>query len=117
MKSKVGWIVAIVLGLLLLFLLPSLIGGRWWGDSMHGMMRPGMLGSWGFMGPLAFFGMALMWLIPVGVVALAVAGVVALVNGLNRGTHRPAAFDRQCANCQKPAQSDWVTCPYCGNAL
>jgi hypothetical protein len=31
-------------------------------------------------------------------------------------TETPAPA-RSCANCGKPAQEDWTTCPYCGTAL
>lgn len=117
MRSKIGWIIAIVLGLLLLFILPSVLGGRWWGDSAYGMMRPGMMGSWGWMGPLGFLGMALMWLVPVGILILAVAGGVALFSGLFRSANHPPAAERTCNNCHKPAQADWSTCPYCGQVL
>jgi hypothetical protein len=117
MRSKIGWILAFVLLLAALFLLPSLVMGRWWGGDSYGMMGPGMMGNWGWMGPLGFFGMAFMWLVPVGILALAVAGAVALFSGLFRSANRPAAAERICDNCHKPAQADWSTCPYCGQAL
>jgi hypothetical protein len=120
MKSKTGWILAIVLGLIVLFFLPSLWMGRFWSGGYGGMMRgPGMMGGFGYMNPLGFFGMALMWLIPVGVLVLLVVGAVALVNGLNkpRNAAPTTTPDRKCTDCGKAAQSDWTTCPYCGKAL
>lgn len=119
MKSKTGWILAIVLGLVILFFLPSLFMGRFWGYRGYGgMMGPGMMGGYGFMNPLGFFGMALMWLIPAGFLVLVVVGVVALINSLNRpGNPPPQIPEKKCANCGKPVQSDWANCPYCGKSL
>lgn len=111
MKSKTGWILAIVLGLVLLFLLPSLMMGRFWGNGYNGMM-----GGWGFMNPFGFLGMALMWLLPIGVLVLFVYGAVSLFNGLNRSGNAPLV-ERKCTNCGKAAQDDWSTCPYCGKTL
>ena len=111
MKSKIGWILAIVLGLASLFFLPSLMMGRFWGNGYGGMM-----GGLGFMNPFGFLGMALMWLLPIGVLVLLVYGAVSLFNGSNRSGNGPRA-ERNCTNCGKPAQADWITCPYCGKAL
>jgi len=116
MKAKTGWILAIGLGLVILFFLPSLLTGRFWTGSYVGMMGPGMMGGWGFMTPFGFLGPVLMWLLPVGVLALLVYGAVSLFNGLNRPGNGPYA-ERNCANCGKVAQTDWTTCPYCGKAL
>jgi uncharacterized membrane protein len=118
MKSKTGWILAIVLGLVILFLLPSLLMGRFWLGGFNGMMGPGMMGGFGYQNPLGFFGMTLMWLIPLGVLVLLVIGAVALVNGLIRpGNLTPVVSERKCSNCGKPVQTDWATCPYCGKSL
>ena len=117
MKTRIGWILAIVLGLVALFFLPSLLTGRFWQDGYGGMMGgPGMMGSWGYMNPLGFLGMALMWLIPVGVLVLLVIGVVSLFKSANRPGNIPSS-ERKCADCGKAAQMDWVTCPYCGKPL
>ena len=115
MKSKIGWIVAITLGLVALFFLPSLLMGRFWQGGYGGMM-----GGFGFMNPFGFLGMALMWLIPLAVIVLVVLGVVSLFNGLNKATpQNPSVSEpaRSCQNCGKTAQADWATCPYCGKSL
>jgi hypothetical protein len=118
MKSKTGWILAITFGLVILFFLPSLLMGRSWLGGYGGMMGRGMMGGFGYMNPLGFFGMALMWLIPVGLLVLLVMGAVSLINGLTRqGNPLPPGSERKCTHCGKPAQSDWITCPYCGNSL
>ena len=118
MKSKIGWILAIALGLLFLFLLPSLVMGRSWMGGYGGIMGPGMMGGFGYMNPLGFFGMALMWLVPIGLLVLLVIGAVALINGLKKsGNAAHSASEHKCSNCGKATQSDWTTCPYCGISL
>ncbi len=122
MKEKAGWILAIVFGVIILFLLPFLILGRFWGQgSYYGMMGPGMMGGYGYgyMSPLGIFGMALMWLVPAGFLIVLVGGSVVLINSLTRPAKpsAPAVEVRRCANCGKTAQPDWVTCPYCGKSL
>ena len=118
MNPRIGWILAIVLGLVILFLLPSLLMGRFWLGGYNGMMGPGMMHGFGYPNPLGFFGMALMWLIPVGALVLLVIGAVALTNSLTRpGSSTLAISERKCSNCGKPTQTDWTTCPYCGNPL
>ena len=118
MKSKTGWILAIALGLVILFLLPSLLMGRFWMGDYGRFMGPGMMGGFGYLNPLGFFGMGLMWVIPIGILVLLVIGVVALVNRLkNPGSSAPLVSDRKCSNCGKEAQPDWAACPYCGTSL
>jgi uncharacterized membrane protein len=116
MKMKIGWIIAVVLSLAALFFLPSLLMGRFWQNGYRGMMGPGMMGGFGYFNPLVFFGMALMWLILVGVLVLLVIGAVWLFNTLNRSRNAPR-IERKCSNCSKAADTDWTTCPYCGNTL
>jgi hypothetical protein len=121
-KSTIGWILATVFALILLFLLPSVwMMGRSWAGGYGGMMGgPGMMGGFGYMHPFGWSGMLLGWLIPVGVIVLLVIGAVALVNNLNRSRNptQPQVVPlRTCSNCGKPAQADWNTCPYCGQKL
>ena len=118
MKAKTGWFLAILFGLMILFFLPSLMMGRFWGNGYGGMMGGygGMMSGWGFMNPFGFLGMALMWLLPLGVLLLLVYGAVALFNGLNKPGNAPHA-ERNCANCGKATHADWTTCPYCGKSL
>ena len=122
MRSKILWIVAILLIVVLALGLPLLYrftGFGWYG----GMMGRG--GTWGghmgYFFPLGYLWMGLMMLTPVALLVLLVLGGVALVNSLTR-TSQPAppmavTSGRTCSNCGKPAQADWNTCPYCGNAL
>jgi uncharacterized membrane protein len=72
------------------------------------------------------FGMGFMMLfrllIPLGVVVLAVFGVVSLVRN-HQAKSLPAAPvlptepvtpARTCVKCGKPLEQDWTTCPFCG---
>jgi hypothetical protein len=119
MKSKTGWLVVIVLGLILFLVLPGIFMlGRSWSVGYGGMMGPGMMGGFGYWNPFGFLGMALMWLIPIGLLVLLVLGAVALINGLTKpGNAATPVIDRTCSNCGKQAQSGWTTCPYCGKPL
>ncbi|MBU2612076.1 MAG: hypothetical protein KJ606_14200 [Chloroflexi bacterium] len=116
MKKTIAWTLAIALGLILLFILPSLfmLGHGWTGYGRMGGYS--MMGSrFGFM-PFGWIGMLLGWLIPLGLLVLAVLGIISLFNR-NKGTTPSAPPARTCAQCSKPAQADWKTCPYCGNSL
>jgi uncharacterized membrane protein len=109
------WILAIILGLVLLLVLPSLfMMGRFWTGSYGGMMG----GGYGGMHTFGWGMMLLGWLVPAGIVVLLVAGAAALFNSLNRpGTSMTPVAERKCANCGRLAQVDWTTCPYCGKSL
>jgi len=115
MKSRNMWILAIILGLVLLLVLPSLfMMGQFFGGGYGGRM-----GGWyGSMHPYGWGMMLFGWLVPAGIVVLLVVGAVALFNSLNRpGNSTPPVVIWKCANCGKPAQADWTTCPYCGKSL
>jgi hypothetical protein len=113
MKNIWKWLFGIALVLILFFgpyllrLIFPIIGYGYGG--MMGSGR-GMFGSYGFFP----FAMGLMWIIPLGIVVLAVLGVVWLVNNFNGSKTAQQAI---CSSCSKPAQTDWKTCPYCGNTL
>jgi uncharacterized membrane protein len=125
--KKTNWLtislIAIV-AILILFWIGTMIGG--WGSRGYSMMggygmmggRSGMMGSWGF-SPFGIFGMGLgmifMWLIPIGLVVLAIYGVAALMR--NAGNNTPIAPLTTCPNCGKGTHADWQNCPYCGTAL
>jgi len=114
--NKVNWtVVAIfaVVVLLVFFAGISLLGNRGYGG--WGMMGPGMMGGWGI-GPFGWFGMIFMWLIPAGLVVLVVSGIVWLARSIG-GAGSPTSPARKCPNCGRSAQTDWNTCPYCGQSL
>ena len=118
MKNMWKWVIGILV-VLVLFFGPYLAGllfpGLGYGYGMMG--GGGYYGHGGMMNGFGFFpfGMALMWLIPLGTLVLVVLGIVWVVQRLSGGsTSAPA---RVCANCGKPAQADWKICPYCGNQL
>ncbi len=118
--KKVNWLVVGIIGIIALFLLfgAGMMSGRGfgnWGYHGWGMMGgPGMMGNWGY-SPFGWIGMAFMWLIPIGVVALIAFGVAILVR--NAGVPTPPSPQTPCPNCGKGTQADWQNCPYCGTAL
>lgn len=88
MKNIALWI---VIGVVVLFAL-GLFGGMFmpfgWNNSAYGYGCAGwngygMMGGWGMM-PFGFLGMALMWLVPLGVLALIVGGIFWLVRVLTQ---------------------------------
>ena len=118
---RINWAAVAVFGVvvLLAFLVGvSLLGGRGyggWGMMGPGMMGRGMMGGWGY-SPFGWIGMILMWLIPIGLIMLAVAGVVWLVRTIGAGAN-PVAPTRPCPSCGRGVQADWRNCPYCGASL
>lgn len=114
MKNTWKWILGIALVLVLFFgpyLFQLVFPTVGYGYGMMGSGRGGgMMGGFGFFP----FGMGLMWLIPLGTIALIVLGVVWLVNNTNSSK---TVQGKVCPSCGKPAQTDWKTCPYCGNGL
>ena len=61
-----------------------MMGG--WGYRGWDMMGPGMMGNGGYP-PFAWIGMIFRWLVPLGLIALAVFGIVWLVR--NTGKPKP----------------------------
>ena len=116
MKRTILWTVAIILGVIVLFVLPGLLGFGCCGSyaTMGSYGRSyGMMGGWWT--PLMF----LAWLIPIGILVLTIAGGVWLGNVLsNRGNAwKPPVVTSVCRSCGKPVASDWKVCPYCGTDL
>lgn len=138
--NKINWTQILVFGLVVLLvvlvglsLLPMLFGGYW------GMMGRGMpalssvegMGGWcpwwggmgrfgggGLLGGL--FGLLFMLLgllVPLGLLALLIAGGVWLVRSVSRATPPPVAPPTACPSCGQPVASDWRNCPYCGEEL
>lgn len=85
---KVNWLFVGIMsfvGLLILFGAGMLMGD--WRYRAWGMMGPqGMMENWGYSypsAPLGWVGMIFMWLIPVGLMVLAVFGIVWLVRNVS----------------------------------
>jgi hypothetical protein len=83
--QKVNWMVVGVISIVVVLLLfggGMMMGG--WGYGSGSMMGSwgnggyGMMNNWGY-SPFGWIGMLFMWLIPIGLIALAVFGVVWLV--------------------------------------
>lgn len=116
--KKANWLtiaLGTILALIILFWIGTMIGGGYGGYGMMG--GRGHMGNWGF-SPFGWFGMGFgmlfMWLIPIGVIALIVYGVVALTR--NAGNPAPST-PHPCPNCGRGTQADWKNCPYCGATL
>ncbi len=119
------WMIAGALALLVIFFLPTLYY-RLWGYGPGMMMgyagRGGMMSGNGFFafgGLFAGLGMLLMWAVPLGALFLAVYGAVALFQRGSTSTTNtpPRATPSVCPSCGKPAEADWVVCPYCSASL
>ena len=77
----------------------------------------GMMGrGFGWMAAFGWLGMALVWVIPLGLSSLVILGVASLVKNLS-GSGKPAVPPQTCPTCSKPVQADWNNCPYCGQGL
>ena len=97
--KKINWLVVGTISLVVILLLfggGMMMGG--WGYRGWGMMGPGGMtlapgaspgmGNWGYYpSPFGWIGMIFMWLIPVGLVALAVFGFIWLMR--NAGNSKP----------------------------
>lgn len=99
--QKVNWLVVGIISIVVILLLfggGMLMGG--WGYRGWGMMGPGgnvgpggMMNNWGYSSsysPLGWLGMILMWLVPVGLIGLAVFGVVWLVRNAGNSKTPPS---------------------------
>ncbi len=118
--NKINWaaiITFIVVALLVILVGISLLGGWGYGGwgMMGGRLGGGMMGGYRF-SPFGWIGMIFMWLVPVGLAALAIAGIVWLVRTASNPGGQPVST-RSCPNCGKSCQADWRNCPYCGQAL
>ncbi len=141
MNKVLKWILYVILGLVALAVVAAIVFGIWGGLGFGHfyMMRPGirMMQPYGFRyNGISPVGSIFGGLLGLGLLVLVIVGIVALVNVIIRG-NRPAQVTsnaqqpippttsaaqapvspRICANCGKPAQEDWKTCPYCGSPL
>ena len=119
--NRVNWTqvgVFAVVVLLVVLIGAGLLGG--FGGYNYGMMGPGMMGGWGF-GPFGWLGMLFMWIVPLGFLALLVAGIVWLVRaaagGLPHAGPQAPPVIGTCPACGRPTQAGWQHCPYCGESL
>lgn len=121
----------------LLVLRSGFFGGR---TLANGPFGPRLHSPFGFMPMMGGFGigglifMLFGLLIPLGILGLLVAGVIALFTRSRvvppappvppsaspvapLVTAEPNAPVKTCPNCGRPVQADWTHCPYCGAPL
>ncbi len=121
-----GGVALLVVGFLSAMFAPAMSGGAWG----YGYDNCGWWGDWEMMNgygglgyrPLGWLGMLFGLLIPLGVLALVVAGGIWAVKALTAGENnlpfiQTNTASPSCPNCGKTVQPDWNTCPYCGTAL
>ncbi len=65
-----------------------------------------------------WIGLLMMGAFPLGLLVLALIGLILLVRVTSRPAAQPSVVPaRVCPNCRRPVQADWRNCPYCGTAL
>jgi hypothetical protein len=114
------------------------VPGKGWGDQDGSRRYPGMMpfgnDGWGGrgmrmrgFGGMGLFGGLIGGLFSLGILALAVLGVIWLVNRLRKPKVVVApiapvaslapAVTHPCPNCSEPVQEGWKHCPNCGEKL
>ena len=89
--KKVNWLIVGIISavvVLLLFGGAMMMGGWNYGSGMMGSWGNGgygMMNNWGY-SPFGWIGMLFMWLIPVGLIGLAVFGIIWLVRKTGNST-------------------------------
>lgn len=131
MNKSAVTIIAILIGLVLLglILVVPLVAMRVWNDGGWTIGQGMMDRNFGYHMPFGGFAMFGMWLIPLAIVGLLVAGAIASIVSLSRPRNPapPAAQippvmaatmpAQNCPNCGKAVESEWVACPHCGAGL
>lgn len=131
MSKSTVTIIAILIGLILLglVLVVPLVILRVWNEGGWTIGQGMMDRNFGYHMPFGGVTMVGMWLIPLAIVGLLIAGAIASIVGLSR--HRNPApptaqtppvmntttSGQNCPNCGKAIQSEWIACPHCGTAL
>jgi len=109
----------VLVGLLVWSFLPNF--GWWGGMSRGGMMGRGCpwCGGSGFTTPVGFLASGLICLIPLGLLALIVVGIVWLVrsSGQQQGSAGRQEEQVYCPECGSAVEPSWKVCPYCGHNL
>lgn len=134
MKTNWKWILGLVILLVIVFFLPTLfhgligtsygpgmMSGYGWQRSADSGWHRSMMGFEGFSpfgGLLMGAGMLFAWIIPLGLLFLAVYGAIALYNrpgaGNSSAAQKPAATESVCKNCGEAVETGWIACPHCG---
>jgi hypothetical protein len=150
MKTTTKWILGIIIGLVVVTAVSALAifamaqwGSLGWMANERSFMprtfersmpmHPYADGSWLFMSrfnPLWIIGRTVLW---IGVLALIVLGITALVRMLNKTDQAaaivgastaplperaaPVQAVQNCPACSRLVQQEWSHCPYCGDSL
>jgi hypothetical protein len=131
MSKTTVTIIAVLIGLVLLGLLlvVPLIILRVWNEGGWTIGQGMMDRNFGYHMPFGGVTMVGIWLIPLAIVGVLIAGAIASIIGLSRPRNPapPAAqippvmntitSAQNCPNCDKAVQSEWVACPHCGSSL
>ncbi|OJX40310.1 MAG: hypothetical protein BGO78_15215 [Chloroflexi bacterium 44-23] len=123
----IGGVALVILGVGFSLLSPVAYGrtGNWAYDDCSMWGSRGMMDNWGGTGMLGYssfgwFGMFLGFLIPVGFIALLIAGGIWLVKvfSSNRTPFTPAKVAViACSSCGQNVQANWRNCPHCGSMI
>jgi len=108
------WILIFVGALIVVFLatLAFLVPFSRVGRLGYGGMMRGGYGMFGY-GMMGFHPLG--WLLGLVVLGFAIYGIVALFSRNSRRMPPPAP--KTCPNCGRIVESDWVSCPHCGQDL
>ena len=132
-----GVIAAAVIGFTHGFGRMGFSGGRFGGFDQFphrrgGFIMPGQPGGFAMMPGMGIFGLLLSCFglaLVIGLIGLVVWAVMRMTSKKKTATTEMASTPgsdvnpteavpaKNCGNCGKPSQADWVTCPYCGNKL
>lgn len=103
-------VLAVLVGGLLLL-------GLFWGLGGMGLGMMGPMMGAGMMGGFGIFWWLLACLIPLGLIALLVGGIIWLLVSASGAQRTGQPPEQRCPNCGQPIQPDWQACPYCGTPL
>lgn len=112
----------LVITLVFVLVLPYFGGKGWAGACYPGgwMTGSGMMRGWNGYSGFSWFGGTIMMfgmlLIPLLLVGLGVAGIVALARGSSSSSAMQASV-KPCPQCGKYIQDGWRACPYCGEKV
>lgn len=103
-----------------LFALPFLFRNIGLYNVVDGGWHRSMMGNSQLFGSFMGLGTLLVWLVPLGLLIMAMYGVVRLANrpnGFVRSSASSTVPTAVCPHCDEVVEEEWVTCPYCDSKL